>query len=198
MQYSFTQPDDDIVNWAYWEGAFSAAEVEAIVDIGERLPQETALTAGARTADTDIRKSMVAWIRHGRESDWLFRRLEAIAHDMNRRYFRFDLSGLREGLQYTSYPGNADLLEAGHYVWHTDRGRKVSWRKLSICVQLSDPAQYEGGELELFVRGDAPSRAPKGLGMAVAFPSFVPHRVTPVIAGLRRSLVCWVAGPPLR
>jgi predicted 2-oxoglutarate/Fe(II)-dependent dioxygenase YbiX len=50
-----------------------------------------------------------------------------------------------------------------------------------------------------FFRGQMISvRRIKGNGSALTFPSVVPHRVTPVKSGVRRSLVAWACGPALR
>jgi len=35
-------------------------------------------------------------------------------------------------------------------------------------------------------------------GQAVFFASFILHRVAPVTSGVRKSLVMWFGGPPLR
>jgi PKHD-type hydroxylase len=35
-------------------------------------------------------------------------------------------------------------------------------------------------------------------GTVIAFPSYVLHRVTPIIAGTRKSLVVWITGPKFR
>ena len=35
-------------------------------------------------------------------------------------------------------------------------------------------------------------------GQAVFFASFIKHRVAPVTRGVRKSLVMWFGGPPLR
>ena len=35
-------------------------------------------------------------------------------------------------------------------------------------------------------------------GQAIFFASFIRHRVAPVTKGIRRSLVMWFGGPPLR
>ena len=74
-------------------------------------------------------------------------------------------------------------------------------RKLSMVVQLSDPDDYEGGELEFFGVDDvSPERAHEhastwdGHGLPLL-------RVPPghaAAVGGRRSLVCWVGGPPFR
>ena len=52
-------------------------------------------------------------------------------------------------------------------------------RKLTVVVQLSDPADYDGGELEVWPDSTVRT-APRDRGTAVIFPSFALHRVTPV------------------
>ena len=64
-------------------------------------------------------------------------------------------------------------------------------------MQLSDPAGYEGGTLQL--RPDSTiTDAPIIRGTATIFPSFVLHRVTPVTMGTRWSLTLWTHGPAFR
>ena len=75
-------------------------------------------------------------------------------------------------------------------------GGATQRRKISIVLQLSDPEEYEGGELEMFVSKDI-QKIPKKKGAAVLFPSYCMHRVTPVTKGERRSIVLWVSGPAL-
>lgn len=87
----------------------------------------------------------------------------------------------------------------GHFTWHSDigEGALAARRKLTMVVQLSDPGDYTGGALEL--QPDANIRAAdRAKGSAVLFPSFVLHRVTPVIDGARYSLSTWVHGPAFR
>jgi PKHD-type hydroxylase len=69
----------------------------------------------------------------------------------------------------------------------------INHRKISITIQLSDPDEYEGGDLELWA-GVGQVKAPRFQGCAVLFPSYILHRVTPVITGTRKSLVLWVGG----
>jgi PKHD-type hydroxylase len=103
--------------------------------------------------------------------------------------WKFDVHSIVDSIQYTEYPhGN------GHYDWHIDIGpASINHRKISIVVQLSDPEEYEGGELEIW-SGATPVTIPKKKGNIVIFPSFLMHRVTPVTKGLRKSLVLWVGG----
>jgi PKHD-type hydroxylase len=114
---------------------------------------------------------------------------------LNSKYYGFDLTGFEDALQYTVY-NESDTKE--HYTWHVDnlgQGRP-GCRKLSIVIQLSDPQEYEGGELQLHYQSYHIARKDKGL--LYIFPSYVLHRVTPVTGGTRRSLVGWICGPDFR
>ena len=70
----------------------------------------------------------------------------------------------------------------------------TSTRKLSVSVQLSDPSEYEGGDLELMVNRNY-IKVPKEKGTIIFFPSYLTHRVTKVTSGKRNSLVAWFHGP---
>ncbi len=136
-----------------------------------------------------LRDSTVRWLYPDQQSAWFFQRLERVLADVNRDY-RFDLKGFYEGAQIATYePG-------GHYGWHTDIGPGLSsTRKLSMSLQLSEPEDYDGGELEFRASS---TLAPKDQGTLIVFPAFLEHRVRPVTQGTRLSLVSWVAGPPYR
>ena len=66
-------------------------------------------------------------------------------------------------------------------------------RKLSISVQLTNPEEYEGGELKLYFQ-DKGTVVDKTQGTLILFPSYVLHEVMPVTKGERNSLVTWVTG----
>jgi PKHD-type hydroxylase len=66
-----------------------------------------------------------------------------------------------------------------------------------LSVQLSDPSDYEGGDLLLHISAD-PKKAPKNQGQVILFPSHTLHEVTPVTKGIRYSLVAWVTGPKFK
>ena len=104
-------------------------------------------------------------------------------------------------------------MEGEYYHWHNDASIEVSFqpteniqenfiitniekiRKLSFILQLSDPDDYEGGEVQ-FMSGDGNTYfAPKTRGTVIVFDSRTPHRVKKVISGHRKSLVGWVVGP---
>ncbi|MEZ5322609.1 MAG: 2OG-Fe(II) oxygenase [Microthrixaceae bacterium] len=155
---------------------------------------------GESVHDSAIRRSRTGWLAPDDETWWIYERLAAVARRANRRY-GFDLTGFTEDLQFTVYdsPG-------AFYSWHQDGlDSGVAGRKLSIVVQLSDPGDYVGAELEFFQDVDAGDErrawfadVSTPLGTAVVFPSFEYHRVRPLRSGIRRSLVAWVGGPPFR
>jgi PKHD-type hydroxylase len=97
----------------------------------------------------------------------------------------------KEQLQLSEYNGD----DEGHYDWHMDCGKEVNTRKLSLSIQMSDPEEYEGGELNIHTHAGI-STAPKLKGTVILFPSYLLHRVTKVTKGNRKSLVCWIHGPP--
>ena len=68
-------------------------------------------------------------------------------------------------------------------------------RKISMTLLLNDPAEFEGGNLELLKPG---STVDLKQGHAVCFASFLNHRVAPVTRGVRQSLVVWFGGTPFR
>ena len=75
-------------------------------------------------------------------------------------------------------------------------------RKLSMTIWLNDPDEYEGGEFDIEIRGPRMDVRYDTLklkkGSIVVFPSDKWHRVRPVTSGVRKSLVTWFRGPPLR
>jgi PKHD-type hydroxylase len=115
-----------------------------------------------------------------------------------------------ESCQFTKYKLNQ------FYDWHCDsweapyanpdnKDTNGKIRKLSVTCSLSDPKDYEGGELEFDFRNMDPDKptvrkcaeiAPRG--SIVVFPSHVWHRVKPVTKGTRYSLVIWNLGYPFR
>jgi len=109
--------------------------------------------------------------------------------------YGYQLTGFMEGAQIAWYEAGGAGGD-GHYDWHVDIGPgPYSLRKLSMSVQLSDPADYDGGELEFMASAESGIRT---RGSLIVFPSFLQHRVTPVTRGIRASMVSWIAGPPYR
>jgi PKHD-type hydroxylase len=99
-------------------------------------------------------------------------------------------------MQYTVYESDTQ----GHYTWHQDTGvnlTDLAPRKLSMVLQLSDPSEYEGGNLQVMTE-ISPQTVKKQRGLVAVFPSYVLHQVTPVTQGTRQSLVAWISGPQFK
>lgn len=131
----------------------------------------------------------------GSEIDWLYDRILQKVTWTNNDHYRFTLTGLSEPIGYLKYTTKTDSKPAGHYNWHQDfGGGPYALRKISIVIQLSDPATYKGCRLVLC--NDGPWEVPYvGAGDAIFFPSWTPHCVTDITEGTREALVVWVTGP---
>lgn len=171
------------------EKAFTATECAQLVQIFSNLDSaEGGLVAGQ--FDQNIRQSSLVWVPENEQYTWIEERLARLVADVNRQQFSFALDGFEEQVQLAAYgPGH-------YYDWHIDQGqgRVAARRKLTLSIQLSNPDDYEGGELEINADG-RPFQAPRCQGTFVAFASNKLHRVAPVTRGLRHSLVAWVHGP---
>ena len=180
-----------------WQGLFNDAELDAIAQLGDSLALEKAELSVGGQGYEDIRRTLVAWMERGPETELLYRRMEEAVLALNARFFRFDLSGLAS-FQYALYGGT----EGGHFDWHKDYGRDPGDparepRKLTLSLQLSDASDYEGCELQVRA-GNQIDTAPRARGTLIAFPANVLHQVTPIRAGTRKALVVWAVGPEFR
>lgn len=85
----------------------------------------------------------------------------------------------------------------GFYNFHTDAEPVSSMpyvRRVSVVCCLSPSSDYEGGEFEFMDGGKVRLER----GDIIVFPSLAPHRVCPITAGERRSMVSWILGPNMR
>ena len=179
-----------------WEDGFTPEECDRIIQYGESLsPQSSVVGVTDETQNVEeaIRKSKNSWIGLNSETEWIYARLGNILRCMNGMHWRFDINGFHEDLQYTVYHDDNSF-----YRWHVDNMMMSDMppRKLSISVQLTDPEEYDGGELK--VNDGEIHTIANDRGLVTIFPSYILHRVTPVTRGTRRSLVVWANGPGFR
>tara|TARA_R100000278_G_scaffold69137_1_gene54825 strand:- start:642 stop:1277 length:636 start_codon:yes stop_codon:yes gene_type:complete len=162
------------------------------------------------------RNSKNAWIS---TNHWIAGFLWHYVCKANRENFLYDLTHIDgDSMQYTRYE------EGEYYNWHNDSGIAVHFkpefnvvggasinnqdahldylnkqteyvRKLSFTLQLSDPDDYEGGNVELIDEANQNYIAPRQRGTIILFDSRTQHRVNKVTKGTRRSIVGWVVGP---
>ena len=143
-----------------------------------------------------IRSSKIAWIYEDSIVAKFCRHWVDVINEDN---FKFDLHSSfdRNSIQYSEYGVN------DHYIWHVDLKETVPSRKLSFTLMLND--DYEGGEFEIgrYSLGKHELTCntvscDNKTGTLIVFPATLPHRVKPVSKGIRKSLVGWITGPPLR
>ena len=196
------------LNNYYWcfQGALPHRICDDIVAYGKALKEETGVTFGYDPDNMtpnqqkqleQKRKSNVVWMN----PRWIYRELHPLVHEANKNAgwnFHWDWS---ESCQFTKYDGN----KKQHYDWHTDAGTRINEngkiRKLSMTVALVDGSEYEGGDFEINMSTTDREnihviKEAKIKGSVTIFPSFVWHRVKPVTAGTRYSLVNWHQGRP--
>lgn len=170
------------------EGAFSPEECHRIIHteglLQSALVRNTAPESTALVEDKTVRSAKLKPILDTPENAWLMQKLMYICTAANEQYFCFAWRAL-SSLQVIEYS------VGDFYDWHLDIGKlDNSSRKFSLVVLLSDPQDYEGGQLTLWDNQPAQKQ-----GSVYLFPSYLMHKVQPVTKGVRYSLVAWATGP---
>ena len=201
---------------------YAVAELDFDVEeIIKRSEQQIFKVANQKRADgSSFRNSNVTWIDESEKDGalpWpeLTDHIAKQIHSINNKYWKFNLSK-SEPLQYSIYN------EGDYYDWHNDQRESVYKnglvRKLSFTVFLNE--DYDGGDFQI-VELSAAKELPKlnvenvsatllvnkggmiigpqpSAGAMIVFPSYLWHRVKPVIKGPRKSLVGWFLGEPFK
>lgn len=186
---TMTKTQRDQTRLAAIPAAFTPEECARL--IAAHTPQLAPALVEDRDAagSLSLRRSSAVFVAPDASTQWVFERLRNAIDEVNEALYGFDAGHFREGFQFTRY-------QVGEYYGpHFDIGPgRLTERKLSMTVQLSDPATYNGGDLVIYPE----FVAPREQGALTVFPSFMCHCVRPVTAGVRYSLVSWVSGPPFR
>ena len=176
---------------------FTPKKCQMIIEAGRSEPRKNAEVGSSEgirggVYDTKTRTSHISWIPFKKMPE-MYQQIEKTMKHTNGNHFGFDGMCINEQAQYTEYP------EGGFYDWHVDNDVNMQHeppvRKISMTCLLSPESEFEGGDLELMAEGKVVKIKQ---GHAVFFASFIRHRVAPVTRGVRRSLVMWFGGPPLK
>lgn len=175
-----------------WPGILPAAYCDDVIRHAETLER----MSGSVSHDPkgQARSSDVAWISDNAENAWVFNPIANLVAATNRKFWGWTMTG-RETIQYAEYTENQ------FYEWHMDAQKKPypvdgRWgglaRKISVSVNLSYPADYDGGDFEIEDTTPTPNRQESRVqslsdlrqkGSAIVFPAHLHHRVTPVTRG---------------
>ena len=200
----------------YFKSVLSSRFCNEVIKFANDIKDQQAITG--KYQDKKLGKKEIKDLKKQRDSNivwlnqqWIYREILPYVNRANiNAGWNYNID-FAEECQFTKYKLNQ------HCDWHCDSQSEPyqnhkfdnyngKIRKLSVTCSLSDSKEYKGGELEF--NFNDPSRKklenlhkcteilPKG--SIVVFPSFVWHRVKPVIKGTRYSLVIWNIGNPFR
>jgi PKHD-type hydroxylase len=190
-----------MLNHVFFPHALSAQRCQEILHRAFELPVQDGTVGVDRQFKVDhaMRYSQVRWFKPGHQHRDLFDDLWLLVRKANvLAWGMLSLDYMGE-IQFTTYDGSGEVK--GHYDWHADDHGDLATpytRKLSVVCQLSDPADYEGGDFEIAGGGLPKPEELKARGSVLVFPSRTKHRVSPVVKGIRHSLVAWAQAPQLK
>jgi len=181
----------------FWNNAVGNKFCDDVIRFSNTLRKQKGVTLnpdGTPCINNEIRKSEIIWMTE----KWIYKELLTYISDGNRLAgYNFNLKEA-EPIQYTRYSNN------NYYHWHFDEiknNQNKLIRKLSIIINLTDPEDFEGGDVWISKPHPEADKTQKikldfmrKRGSCVVFPSFLYHRVAPVTKGTRHSLVCWMRG----
>jgi len=205
----------------YYKGALSSKLCDEIIKYGNSKKEslgaigeisteisEKRFIKNSKNVIKNSRNSKIAWLN----DPWIYNEIIPYVKDANKSAdwnYEWDWS---EDCQFTKYS------KGQFYDWHCDvfsvpyksedKNFDGKIRKLSVSVNLTDPKEYSGGDLQFDFRNYNPDKRNKSKiitaddaktkGSIVIFPSYVWHRVTKVTKGTRYSLVMWNIGYPFK
>ena len=114
---------------------------------------------------------------------WLQNKMFQMVNIVNDSVFHFDVDGCDDELKLIEYQ------DGGFYGWHTDfNAGSCSNRKIVGIIQLTDPSEYEGGDVQFGIQDKDTKEwytMNKLKGSLTLFPAFLCHNVVPVTKGKR-------------
>jgi PKHD-type hydroxylase len=168
------------------EQAFSGEECDrlvALADAAEMKPGSV-YGGGDYLPDPAVRRVDTSFHPRGPATAWIYDRLDGLFAEAAAA-LGVSVAPMREDIQLMRYG-----LGSHFRLWHSDAGYdRQRERLISVSVELSNAADYEGGVLEIATAAMGARSLPRG--GARFFPSRALHRVTPVTRGTRYSLVNW-------
>jgi PKHD-type hydroxylase len=187
--------------YVYWDGWFTEEELKAIESqcIAAGTERSKVVEENGKVTVSDIRPCNSKIHDITQDNSWFFTKTAALLEHINDQYYGYDLWGF-DHFQYTEYIEGGD-----RYGYHLDMitgasvpQHLIAPRKLSMSLILSDPSEYKGGEFEFMASEVNLFQPEQKRGRVLIFPSYILHKVNPVIQGSRRSIVIWVTGPKFK
>jgi len=172
--------------------ALSKEECEFLIEEGKKIliPSRTNNHTNVPEVDQKVRKSHSSNYEREGKGKILSLKLVTLFRDICFEIYKFPILNI-EHPEYINYK------EGDFFAWHFDsaNGEELNGaipidRDLSASIFLSDPSEYTGGKLQLYMP-DGPVDVEQQQGTMIVFPSIFLHRVTKIKKGERSSIVFW-------
>jgi hypothetical protein len=131
--------------------------------------------------------SKVGWLEERSVALFLGSKMKQCNFEM----FSFNLTHFSECIEYREY----DTTYNNEEDWFMDVQGKNVQRKLSAIMFLSDPTEYEGGELWMISSTGTNKILEKRKGSIIVFPSYLMYRINKITNGTLKILMFWGEGP---
>ena len=182
----------------YWyvENYYSAKERKKISEYIERNHTDTEkFDAVAKDNNNASKKKANTLLIEWGKIKSLIGGLESSVHSYNQHNFGYLLSPFNDLSK--CFLNIYDSNNKGAYGWHFDSSRSDIYDvKLTVLVNLSD--KYTGGKFCIFNGEEHVIEPFNKPGTLLLFKSYINHKVTPVLSGVRKTLTILATGPKLR
>lgn len=177
----------------FWirHNAISNEMCDIVLAERKEMPQQAATTGIDNQGEIEgVRNTTIAWAPRNHWLEGVMANNIVYANREAGWNFKADIS---EQVQLAEYS------EGNYYGWHVDTfflANQPTDRKLTAVIQLNDPSEYEGGELQ--IKDSGVESIPLQKGSIVVFPSYLTHQATKVTRGTRYSGALWLSGNSFR
>lgn len=118
-----------------------------------------------------------------------FMNIRSVTKKANDEIYDFNLLGIID----QDFPQVFKYSEKEYYDWHFDLNIMMPSRKITFIINLTDPAEYQGGAIE-FLNIDTADSNIDEQGSCLIFPSYIPYRINPIKKGIKHILVGHIHG----
>jgi PKHD-type hydroxylase len=138
--------------------------------------------------DSNLHQSKRQKLR-GDTAGFPFLNIREVTKSANDEIYDFSLLGIID----QDFPQVFKYSEGDYYKMHLELNLMAPSRKITFIINLNDPNEYEGGDIE-FLNINADSSLLKEQGSCLIFPSYIPYSITPITKGNKYVLVGHIHG----
>lgn len=174
------------------KGYFSREELSLFIDNQKtkNMGESGIYDSNGPRVDEKFRKSLQVRIN---EDNPFINKLRYVVKTINEEKFKVNISTYCKENDFVEYGVDGKFEQHKDILWPTTvyGHNRNPIRKLTTVVLLND--EFEGGKLALWSKGQRYSFEFEP-GDIITLPSYIDHRVDPVISGTRYTVVSWSYG----